>query len=66
MKEPVNLPWVFRAFITGQLWLTAFAAKPYPLLWNTTHSFGYDGPWHAIPMKIGSPEQLINLHPGGA
>lgn len=39
--------------------------KPYPFEWNTTHSFGYDGPWHAIPMKIGWPEQIINLYPGG-
>lgn len=61
------------AGFTFALWITTFvhlssvasAAKPYPLLWNTSHEFGYDGPWHAIPMKIGWPEQTINLYPGG-
>ncbi|KAF7585831.1 hypothetical protein BBP40_010039 [Aspergillus hancockii] len=64
--KPVSLPWVLGALIIAQLWSMSSAAKPYPLLWNTTHFFGYDGPWHAIPMKIGSPEQVINLYPGGA
>jgi len=38
---------------------------PYEWIWNNTHSFGYDGPWHAIPVSIGSPPQLLNLYPGG-
>ena len=39
---------------------------PYPMQWNTSHFFGPDGPWQAVPLRIGWPEQLINLYPGGA
>ncbi len=39
---------------------------PYFMEWNTTHVFGPDGPWQAIPLRVGWPEQLINLYPGGS
>ncbi|KAF3912478.1 hypothetical protein ABW20_dc0104802 [Dactylellina cionopaga] len=32
---------------------------------DTSRSFGYDGPWYTVPVAIGSNEQIINLFPGG-
>ena len=40
--------------------------SPFEVLWNTTHSFGYDGPWQAIPISVGDDAQPLNLYPGGA
>ncbi|KAK6526332.1 hypothetical protein TWF694_004930 [Orbilia ellipsospora] len=31
---------------------------------NTSQSFGYDGPWYAVPVTIGSDPQTLNLFPG--
>jgi hypothetical protein len=42
------------------------APEPFVVPWNTTNAFGYDGPWQAIPVQIGSAGQLVNLFPGGA
>ena len=40
--------------------------QPFQWTWNTTHYFGYDGPWQAVPVTIGSEApQLLNLYPGG-
>lgn len=61
-----RLSWIPKTLFVVYLSSLSSAAKPYPLDWNTTHSFGYDGPWHAIPIKIGYPAQKINLYPGGA
>jgi hypothetical protein len=33
---------------------------------NDTHTFGYDGQWQAIPMRVSWPEQVVNLYPSGA
>lgn len=66
VSKSTTFPWTLATFITGYLLSLSSATKPYPLTWNVSHVFGYDGPWHAIPMKIGWPEQIINLYPGGA
>ncbi|KAF3227731.1 hypothetical protein TWF106_009239 [Orbilia oligospora] len=31
---------------------------------DTSKSFGYDGPWYTVPVAIGSNEQTVNLFPG--
>ncbi|KAF4258015.1 hypothetical protein KXV89_001553 [Aspergillus fumigatus] len=58
--------WILQLLVIGNVPLVFSSVKPYPLSWNTTHDFGYDGPWHAIPLRIGRPEQTINLYPGGS
>ncbi|KAK9621747.1 hypothetical protein V6Z98_006456 [Aspergillus fumigatus] len=58
--------WMLQLLVIGNVPLVFSSVKPYPLSWNTTHDFGYDGPWHAIPLRIGRPEQTINLYPGGS
>ncbi|OQV00627.1 hypothetical protein CLAIMM_06100 [Cladophialophora immunda] len=40
-------------------------ATPLNVPFNLTHYFGYDGPWHAIPVLVSDPQQLVNLYPGG-
>ncbi|CAD6594285.1 MAG: hypothetical protein ASARMPREDX12_009186 [Alectoria sarmentosa] len=50
-------------------------SDPTPLVipWNTTHSYGPDGPWPVITVQVGSvtdaagtqPLSTVNLHPGG-
>ena len=35
------------------------------LPFNNTHYFGFDGPWQAVPIMVGRPQQLTNLYPGG-
>lgn len=59
------------AFLT---WLPfAFSdATPLVIPWNTTHSYGPDGPWPVITVQVGSndaagtqPESTVDLHPGG-
>ena len=40
-------------------------AAPVVLPFNDTHTFGFDGPWQAVPILVGQPPQLINLYPGG-
>ncbi|ERF73827.1 hypothetical protein EPUS_05532 [Endocarpon pusillum Z07020] len=40
-------------------------AGPVVLPFNETHYFGFDGPWQAVPIMVGRPQQLINLYPGG-
>ncbi|KAK6351111.1 hypothetical protein TWF718_004282 [Orbilia javanica] len=40
-------------------------AAPYlEIPFDTTTTFGYDGPWHAVPVGIGSNDQIVNLFPG--
>ncbi|KAF3194522.1 hypothetical protein TWF225_007054 [Orbilia oligospora] len=31
---------------------------------DTSKSFGYDGPWYTVPVAIGSNKQTVNLSPG--
>ncbi|PYH44751.1 uncharacterized protein BP01DRAFT_357430 [Aspergillus saccharolyticus JOP 1030-1] len=40
------------------------AAVPFALTWSDK-SYGPDGPWHAVEVKIGSAEQEVCLYPGG-
>lgn len=57
------LTWLPVAFI---------GATPLVIPWNTTHSYGPDGPWPVITVQVGSndaagtqPESTVDLHPGG-
>ena len=45
---------------------------PLVVPWNTTHSYGPDGPWSVVTVQVGSsdvagtqPLSTIDLHPGG-
>ena len=47
-------------------------ATPLVIPWNTTHSYGPDGPWPVITVQVGSadptgspPLSTVDLHPGG-
>lgn len=47
-------------------------ANPLVIPWNTTHSYGPDGPWPVITVQVGSTdttdiqrESTVDLHPGG-
>lgn len=42
----------------------AHSASPLALVWSSS-SFGPDGPWHAVTVKLGSTQQNLNLYPGG-
>jgi hypothetical protein len=37
---------------------------PFQMTWSQ-QTFGPDGPWQAVEVKIGSQQQLISLYPGG-
>ncbi|PYI36774.1 hypothetical protein BP00DRAFT_421147 [Aspergillus indologenus CBS 114.80] len=41
------------------------AKVPFTMTWSDD-SYGPDGPWHAVKVSIGSPEQQVSLYPGGA
>ncbi|KAB8264202.1 hypothetical protein BDV32DRAFT_145984 [Aspergillus pseudonomiae] len=41
------------------------AAGPLPIPWSDK-SYGPDGPWHAVTIALGSPQQAIDLYPGGS
>ena len=43
---------------------------PYNVVWNTTHSYGPDGPWSVVTVGVGTdsnkePLSYIDLYPGG-
>lgn len=42
---------------------------PYGMPWNSTTTFGSDGPWHAVTLTIGTGNggggNQVNLYPGG-
>lgn len=47
-------------------------ATPLVIPWNTTHSYGPDGPWPVITVQVGSSDvagtqrlSIVDLHPGG-
>jgi hypothetical protein len=42
----------------------AIAANTFPITWSP-ESYGPDGPWQAVQVRIGSENKLINLYPGG-
>lgn len=51
---------------------TIIDATPLVIPWNTTHSYGPDGPWPVITVQVGSsnaadtqPLSTIDLYPGG-
>ena len=46
------------------------ASAPYPVAWNTTRSYGPDGPWPVVTIQVGSDAKInwldtVDLHPGG-
>ncbi|KAH8820624.1 hypothetical protein F5884DRAFT_56823 [Xylogone sp. PMI_703] len=63
-------PWasscVLRAAVA--LWATTTtvnAANTFPMTWSSL-SFGPDGPWQAVQIKIGSSDTIVSLYPGGS
>ena len=62
-----NLPvaWLFSLFIA-----LATASSPYPVAWNSTHSYGPDDPWPVVTIRVGIDANkrglnIVDLHPGG-
>ena len=50
----------------------AYDTHPLVIPWNTTHSYGPDGPWPVVTVQIGNsdaagtqPLSTVDLHPGG-
>ena len=46
------------------------ASAPYPVAWNSTHSYGPDGPWPVVTIRVGTDAHgggvnTVDLHPGG-
>ncbi|OJK03992.1 hypothetical protein ASPACDRAFT_1852908 [Aspergillus aculeatus ATCC 16872] len=55
-------------FLLVSIWIAsiiAHAATPFTVPW-TGQTYGPDGPWQAVQVKIGSDRQKIALYPGGA
>ena len=42
--------------------------RPFAVTWNTTGSFGPDGPWQAVQVTVGTEDGAanVNLYPGGS
>lgn len=63
-----SFPWLAVLFANLGLIATPTAADtppgPFAMEWSTTN-FGPDGPWHAVQVYIGTPQQPISLYPGG-
>ncbi|CAF9920969.1 hypothetical protein IMSHALPRED_005056 [Imshaugia aleurites] len=64
-----SLPLLFFA-VAGRISLIAADLGPYNVVWNTTHSYGPDGPWNVVTVGVGSnsnnePLSYIDLYPGG-
>ncbi|KAF3087028.1 hypothetical protein TWF102_007277 [Orbilia oligospora] len=59
---------VFPMPLWTPLWSLYFinvhGALYHEMLFDTSKSFGYDGPWYTVPVAIGSNEQTVNLFPG--
>lgn len=56
--------------VAGSILLIAADIGPYNVVWNTTHSYGPDGPWNVVTAGVGSnsknePLSYIDLYPGG-
>ena len=56
--------------VAGRIFLVAADNGPYNVVWNTTHSYGPDGPWNVVTVGVGSdsnnePLSYIDLYPGG-
>ncbi|KAI9886323.1 MAG: hypothetical protein M1823_001881 [Watsoniomyces obsoletus] len=67
IHRPAWSIWLRWLFVLVLLWNPVWSDPvPYPMQWNTTHVFGPDGPWQAIPIRVGWPEQLVNLYPGSS
>lgn len=48
----------------------ASASTPYLVAWNSTRSYGPDGPWPVVTVRIGTDAHgggvnTVDLHPGG-
>ncbi len=64
-----SLPLLFLA-VAGRVSLITAEKAPYNIVWNTTHSYGPDGPWNVVTVGVGSldynePLSYIDLYPGG-
>ncbi len=64
-----SLPLLFFA-VAGRISLASANNGPHNIVWNTTHSYGPDGPWNVVTVGVGSdsnnePLSYIDLYPGG-
>ncbi|RAH74757.1 uncharacterized protein BO66DRAFT_449567 [Aspergillus aculeatinus CBS 121060] len=58
----------FYLFLSAEIWcncIAAAAASPFAVSWSD-QTFGFDGPWRAVTVKVGSPGQELSLYPGGS
>jgi hypothetical protein len=56
-----TLPLVFLSIFAA---FASAASSPRALQWSTK-TYGPDGPWQAVKVQIGTPEQSVDLLPGG-
>ncbi|KAL2073784.1 hypothetical protein VTL71DRAFT_11110 [Oculimacula yallundae] len=52
--------WLFSLLMVN----VANSANTFRMTWST-QTFGPDGPWSAIEIKVGSKQQIVSLYPGG-
>ena len=57
-------------FVIAQIIVSVSAISPYVVEWNTTHSYGPDGPWPVVTVAVGTDKagntaSWVDLHPGG-
>ena len=58
------------ALLVSLLIALVTALSPYPVAWNSTHSYGPDGPWPVVTIRVGTDandkgHSTVDLHPGG-
>ena len=58
------------AWLGSMLITLVTAPNPYPVEWNSEHSYGPDGPWPVVTIRVGTDANKkgvnrADLHPGG-
>ena len=65
-----NMLWLSVTCLVSSLIALVSASTPYPVAWNSTHSYGPDGPWPVVTVRVGTDAHgdgvnTVDLHPGG-
>ncbi|RAK76188.1 uncharacterized protein BO72DRAFT_487024 [Aspergillus fijiensis CBS 313.89] len=58
----------FYLFLSAEIWcncIATAATSPFAVSWSD-QTFGFDGPWRAVTVEVGSPGQELSLYPGGS